>query len=260
MEVQTSWQAIKDFIEDCDSNNRQYSLRYFDSNGNYYIWVVDGNFSAATIISQEDPEAEDLVDFEENYKDLANTNLNQLDTDGAAIVRIKAAKRGWSFWAVPVEITTSTLLGTMYAKFHDDTDISWINCKIYDEDDDEITTAGVLNANLLTCVKTVVDFEPTFDYEIIGGALRLNSNPSSDIRMWVVGAPDIPAQYGGTKEFASGVNLKFLSADEDLEIDGRVTKFLTYNSQDHRGKMRIIFKHPAGTQINLQLIIHLYRL
>lgn len=185
-------------------------------------------------------------------------NFSNKDTDGASIVRIKAAKKGWSFWAVPIEITTSSL-GTLFAQFHDGTNIPWISCKIYNENDEEITTPGLLNANLNTCVKTVIDFEPTFDYEIIGGALRVNSNPAQDIRMWIIGAPDIPTQFGGTKEFASGVNLKFLAQDSEFNVDGRVTKFLSYDEQTHSGKLRILLKHPAGLQVNIQFVIHLYR-
>lgn len=186
------------------------------------------------------------------------SNWNNRDIDGAIIVRTKAAKKGWSFWAVPIEITTSTL-DTKYCKTSDGNDIPWVNCKIYDNSDQEITTPGLLNANLATCVKTVIDFEPTFDYEIIGGALRINSNPSQDIRLWIIGAPDIPAQYGGSKEFASGINLKFMAPDSTFEIDGRVTKYLTYNAITHQGKMRLILKHPAGIEVNMQVVIHIYR-
>lgn len=185
---------------------------------------------------------------------------NQFDTDFAQIVRVKAAKRGWSFWAIPIEITTSTISGGLFIQDVDGNSIPWINCKIYDGSNVEITTPGLLNANLNQCVKTVIDFEPTFDFEIIGGSLRINSNPSQDVRLWIVGAPDIPVNFGGSKEFASGINLKFLGADSPLEIDGRVTKFLQYNPSTHQGKMRIVLKHPAGTQVNMQLTIQLYRL
>lgn len=204
----------------------------------------------------------DDVPFEqsENYLKLINDfNYNNKDVDGAAIVRTKAAKKGWSFWAVPIEITTSTLSGTLYCKDSAGNDIPGISCKIYDINNAEITTAGIANANLLTCVKTVVDFEPAFDYEIIGGALRVNSNPVEDVRLWIIGAPDIPAQYGGSKEFASGVNLKFLAPDSSFEIDGRVTKYLIYNPATHQSKMRMLLKHPAGLPLNIQIVIHVYR-
>lgn len=196
----------------------------------------------------------------EAYLESINSfNFNNKDVDGADIVRIKAAKKGWSFWAIPIEITTSTLSGSLYCKDSLGTDIPGINCKIYDNNNVEITTAGTLDANLATCVKTVIDFEPAFDYEIIGGAVRINSNPAQDVRLWIVGAPDIPTNLGGSKEFASGVNLKFLAPDSSFEIDGRVTKYLIYSATTHSGKIRVILKHPAGLQVNMQFVIHLYR-
>jgi hypothetical protein len=231
--------------------------RYLDIAGIYYLYAVDGSFHFECLIHKNN--GDDHIDFETNYKASAFSTLYQFDTDGANIVRQKAAKKGWSFWAVPIEITTSTLSGSVYCKDNTGADISGISCKIYDSNNAEITTAGFLNANLNTCVKTVLDFEPSFDYELIGGELRINSNPSQDVRMWIVGAPDIPAIYGGSKEFASGVNLKFMAPDSSFQIDGRVTKYVPYNAVDHRGKLRIILKHPAGTQVNMQFVIHLYR-
>lgn len=192
--------------------------------------------------------------------DVINIDIQEKDTDGAQIVRPKAAKKGWSFWAVPVEITTSTLLGSLVCSLSDGTPIPWVNCKIYKPDDSEILTAGLANINLLACTKTVIDFEPTFDYELIGGALRITSNPGQDVRLWIVGAPDIPAAYGGSKEFASGINLKFFAPNNSFDIDGRVTKYITYDPVTHSGKIRIILRHPAGTAVNMQLVFHLYRL
>lgn len=201
----------------------------------------------------------DRTDFETSYKPTGNAPLSQLDTDGAQIVRMKAAKRGWSFWSVPIEVVTSTLGATLFCQDNAGIAIPWITAKIYDGNNAEITTAGLLNANLNTCIKTVVDFEPNFNFEIIGGSLRVNSNPTQDVRLWIVAAPDIPAIYGGSKEFASGINLKFLSADNSWEVDGRVTKSVSYDAVNHSGKLRMIIKHPAGLQVNLMFVAQLFR-
>ncbi len=252
MEINLTWANFKTQL----TNNLPY--KYIDINDIYYLYAIDGNFQFKCLIYKNG--GDDQVDFEANYKSLSFTTLSQFDTDGASIVRTKAAKKGWSFWAVPIEITTSTLTGSLYCKDSTGTDVPGIICKIYDGSDAEITTAGLLNANLNTCVKTVLDFEPAFDYEMIGGSLRINSNPSQDVRLWIVGAPDIPAYLGGSKEFASGVNLKFMAPDASFEIDGRVTKYVTYNSSTHQGKLRVILKHPAGLQVNMQAVIQVYRL
>lgn len=235
--------------------------QYTESSDVYSLKLYEGPILLAECLIYKNINLEDKIDFEANYKDLSNQSVfNQFDTDGALIVRVKAAKKGWSFWAIPIEITTSTIGASLYCKDSNLVDIPGITGKIYDSLNVEITVPGLANINLSNATKTVIDFEPQFDYEIIGGSLRVNSNPGTDIRLWIVGAPDIPAYLGGSKEFASGVNLKFMAPDADFQIDGRVSKFLQYNATTHQGKMRIILRHPPGVQINTQIIIHLYRL
>jgi len=231
MKINLDWVDFKSQLQ----NGIPY--RYLDINGVYYIYGVDGNFQFECLIPKNGNS--DQTDFETNYKNASFPTFSQFDTDGAHIVRIKAAKRGWSFWSIPIEIVTSTLGGSLFCQDSLGNDIPWITCKIYDGNDSEITTAGVLNANLNTCVKTVIDIEPTFNFEIIGGSLRINSNPTQDVRMWVIAAPDIPANLGGSKEFASGINMKFLSADNTWDIDGRVSKAVSYDPVNHTGKIRI---------------------
>jgi hypothetical protein len=250
--ITVPWSAMKQIVD------VKGVLQYIEDSDNLYVFLVDGNFQLTCIINKH-LDKQSVDDFENNYKSSANPKLWQNDDDGAQIVRLKAAKKGWSFWAIPIEVTTSTIGGSLFCQDSLGNSLSWINCKIYDNSNDEITTPGLLDINLASCTKTVIDFEPTFDYEIIGGALRINSNPSQNIRLWIVGAPDIPVQYGGSKEFASGINLKFLAPDSSFDIDGRVTKFLTYNPETHQGKIRMILKHPAGLQINMQFVVHIYR-
>lgn len=259
----TAWKAVY--------ATKGLPYQYEDDGQIYTIWTYDGpevhicqiwkNTIPDAIVASYDQATNDAdkTDFETNYKSLGNATLSQIDSDGAQIVRQKAAKRGWSFWSVPVEITTSSLGGALFCQDNAGTNIPWVSSKIYDGNNAEITTAGLLNANLNTCVKTIIDIEPTFNFEIIGGSLRINSNPSQDIRLWIVAAPDIPAIYGGSKEFASGINIKFLAADNSWQVDGRVTKAVTYDPVNHSGKIRMIIKHPAGTQVNLMFVVELYR-
>lgn len=260
----TEWKAVyavKGLPLQYDDDSIIYTIWTYDANEVHVCQIWKGTMpESATVVYSQATNDTDKTDFETNYRSLGNSTLSQIDTDGAQIVRVKAAKRGWSFSALPIEITTSTLGASLYAKDSSGTDIPGIVCKIYDGSDVEITTAGLLNVNLATCVKTVIDFEPAYDYEMIGGALRINSNPAVDTRLWIIGAPDIPAIYGGSKEFASGINLKFLAPDSSFEIDGRVTKYVTYNATTHQGKIRMILKHPAGTTVNMQFVIHMYKL
>lgn len=259
----TAWKAVysaKGSLFQYDDDGNTYTIYSYDGPEVHICQIYKNEVPWASVdtYSQSQNDA-DKADFEANYKSSGNQPLYQSDTDGAQITRNKAAKKGWSFWAIPIEITTSTLGGSIYCKDSSGTDIPGITSKIYNSSDVEITVAGLANINLGTAVKTIVDFEPNFDYEIIGGALRINSNPSQDIRLWIVGAPDIPAIYGGSKEFASGINLKFIPANGEFSVDGRVTKFIKYSASTHSGKLRLILKHPAGAAVNMQFVIHLYR-
>lgn len=70
MEIRTDWANLKSFAEE-----RNLPVQWVDYNGNYYLSAHDGPFSLSTLISQEDSENEDLVDFEDNFKDDGNKTV-----------------------------------------------------------------------------------------------------------------------------------------------------------------------------------------
>lgn len=185
---------------------------------------------------------------------LKNEDNTPKDADGSILIRPKAAKAGWVFALLPVEFTTSKL-NSLYAKKYDGTDRTAFTYKIYDANDQEITEAQYeVNA-----VKTVIDFEPSFDYEIIGGQIQQKTIPTSDIRLWVVAVPDVPEAYGGSKEMVGGVNLKFIDPTDKVQADGRVSKYMQYSATYHTNKLRLIARHPAGTQHELLLLLEIFR-
>jgi hypothetical protein len=247
-------------------------FQYEDDGDTYTIWTYDhpdvhitqiwkGTIPLETGGYTQEQNDLDRTDFEATYKSLGNAALEQIDTDGAQIVRQKAAKRGWTFAAIPVEFCTSRLQSdeTFYSKTSDGVNRAGISLKIYNADNVEITTQGLLNANLNTAVKTVIDFEPTYDIEIIGGVLRTISEISADIRLWIIVVPDVPAMFGGSREIGGGVNLNYLVPSNTVAVDGRVSKTLKYDAVFHTNKVRFIFKYPAGTAENMMLTIDLYR-
>lgn len=252
--IKVPWQQLKQYLT---VNAATYQWAIVD---NAYLVKSNDSFDLWAFIPITTPANPDQVEFEATYKATNTIAGSQYDTDGAQVVRQKAAKKGWSFWALPPEITTSTIGGSLYCKDSTGADVTGFTCKIYNANGDEITTPGLANINLATCTKTVLDFEPAFDYEIIGGVLRLATNPGVDVRLWIVGAPDIPAAMGGSKEFASGINLRFLPSGSAFDVDGRVSKYIPYSATLHTGKLRIMLTHPAGTQVNIQFVIHMYRL
>lgn len=180
--------------------------------------------------------------------------IDQIDTDKALIVRNKAAKKGWTYSLTPIEFTTSKL-DSLYSKKIDNSNRSGLTYKIYDINDDEITTAN----NEVNAVKTIFDFEPTFDYELIGGQLQQKTQPNTNIRLWVIGVPDIPENMGGSKEMIGGVNLKFVDPSDKIEADGRVCKYMAYNATYHTNKLRFVLKHDAGVQHDVMILLEIFK-
>lgn len=247
-------------------------FQYEDDGVLYTIWTYDADeihmcqiwketVPTLTLVNYSQIQNDiDKTDFETNYKSIGNLPLTQLDSDGASIVRMKAAKRGWTYFACPIEFSTSTL-NSLYSKLSDGTNRSGITIKYYNGSGTEVTTTGLLNVNLATIVQTVVDFEPSYDYEIIGGELRIDQDITNiqDCRLYIIAAPDIPAIYGGSKEMTGGINLRYLAPQNTMVVDGRVSKFLTYNATTHTNKLRFILNHTIGLQAPIHITIDLYR-
>lgn len=249
--IRLDWPAFKIQI---DIGSLPY--RFFEYTDSYIIYASDAPFIYDCIIVKDG--GSDQTAFEATYKAAAYTTWSQMDTDGAQIVRNKAAKRGWSFCSLPFEFETARLNDTLFAQDVTGANRSFITMKAYNASDIEVTTAGLLNANYGTITKTVIDFEPPYDYEIIGGDLRTLTSITADVRLWLIAVPDIAAPTG-SKEMGGGINLKFLNPGNVFSVDGRVTKFATYNATYHTNKIRMVFKYPAGTNESLSVVIQLYK-
>lgn len=256
--AEITWAEFKTIV-----NSRGLRIQHIDTGNTYHIFAADYYFRVyCRIYKFDDNQTVDKEDFEENYKSNTNQPLEQLDSDGASIVRTKAAKKGWTYNAIPIEIKTSTLAAVdtpIYAKMIDGSDRSGMVYKIYNNSDIEITTPGALNANLGTAVKTVVSFEPSFDYEVIGGNIRIENDLTQDMRLYIIAVPDVPANLGGSKEMCGGINLRYLAPQNMWEVDGRVTKLLKYDAIYHTNKLQFVFKHPAGLSHKIILTLEYYR-
>jgi hypothetical protein len=109
------------------------------------------------------------------------------------------------------------------------------------------------------CTKTVIEFEPHWDYDVIGAKLQIRNPPSDRAYFWFVAAPDIPAEYGGSVVFmGGGMNLHFFSESETFYCDAKTVSRVTYDSVYHSGKVAIVAKHNVGVQIGIQMIYKFY--
>jgi len=109
------------------------------------------------------------------------------------------------------------------------------------------------------CVKTVVEFEPTFNYDVLGAKLQVRNPPTDRAYFWFVAAPDVPAEYGGNVVFmGGGMNLHFFSETDTFECDGKTVSRVAYDNVYHSGKLAAIVKHNVGVQIGIQLILQFF--
>jgi hypothetical protein len=210
-----------------------------------------------TLSSGDETILDGIVEDHENTPITKSTLVHldsPADTDGVPIQRIKASNSGWIYNLIPIEFTTSDL-DSVCSKHADGTNRAGITLKLYDDQDDEITSAE----NESDTVKTVVDFEPTYNYEIIGGSCRQMDTPTSAIRVWVVAIPDVPSANGGSIEMIGGINLQYIDPADKVDADGRAATFMAYNATYHTNKMRIILTHPAGTNHNLMVLLETFK-
>ena len=182
--------------------------------------------------------------------------IPERDTDGVAFNRIKITNSGWHYQLYGMEFETSKLNSEVNTDVNNNA-LGHLTLKFYDSNDTELTTQNNITAN---CVKTVADWEPTWDYEIIGGTFRQLALPASAIYFNCVGIPDIPSESGGSVPFANNINLQFLGLEDNIKADGRTPKKLVYDAVNHTNKLRFILYHATGLQHKLQLQMELFRL
>jgi len=249
--MEVSWAEFKTFAA-----ARALSVQWVQVGNRYFLYAIDGALSLRCMVPLTDPAGDDQADFEANFKAAGNQSFS--DIDGIPFFRLKASKKGWTYNAIPIEFQTSRLSDTLYSKDHTNASRSGITLKAYNASDQEVTVPGLLNANYATIVRTVIDIELPYDVEVIGGTLRALNDISQDLRCWVVAVPDIAAPTG-SKEMVGGINLNYLAPNNAYEVDGRVTKLLTYDATYHTSKLRFIFRYNAGVNESLSVVLETYK-
>jgi hypothetical protein len=242
-----SWDLLKSFL-----STRYVGLQFLEDEAAYYLYAFDGNFSVKSKILKVVESAE-LTDFETNYKAAANKVIGQTDTDGANIVRLKAAKKGWHTEFHVVTFWTSNLNPT-YNKNKAGDDLGFTTAKFYD------SSGTLLTDNFTTCVKSVFTWEASYDFEVVGTKFYQKETPTNAVHMYVIGVPDIPAAYGGSVPFSNGgMDLSFIPPFSTVQLDGRVSKLMSYSATYHTNKFEITLKHAEGLGHGLMFIVDLFK-
>lgn len=149
-----------------------------------------------------------------------------------------------------IEFKTSDLSGVR-CKDVNGNDFEYFSYSIYDAEGDEITAVE----NQGNAVKTVIDFEPPFDYYLKNAKVYQYATLESDLRVWLVFAPDIPAEYGGSYEVGSNINLKYIISGSNIDFVTDKETRLNYDSENHSSKIRGVFTHAAGLQHELHITL-----
>lgn len=212
-----------------------------------------GTFDNLEVMCLIDKTSEDSSDYVQNYQQYANTPKLEVDDDGRQIIRTAAGIKGWVYGALFFEFETST--GQLIALDAYGNDISSNFTVVRYNSSNEITT------NTLLTVRTEVTWKPTYDYELIGGNIRQETTPITDIYVGVVGGcTDLGGIY--EKSFAQGLNLRRLTSGDHIETDGRASKYMKYTTTGvpyPTNKIKFITKHDAGVQHWVMANLEIFR-
>ena len=165
------------------------------------------------------------------------------DSDGATISRTKLTTSGWHYHMYGFEFRIGTLNSVVDSG-------GFVTIKYYDDDDVELTTQLQIDTD---CVKTVVEWTPTYDYDIIGGQVWNRSTLSSDCHMDVKAAPGL-----ADTEFIKNINLRYIQ-NSSISTDGRTPKRMTYISGLKANTFQFTFSHNVGLDHNIQIAMELFK-
>lgn len=175
------------------------------------------------------------------------------DEDGAPLQRNKITRSGWHVQGHGICIMTSK--DTAFGNSDEDgTDLGFCTSQLLKPDGQGGWTATTEANN--DAEKTVVSWEPNFDYEILGAHLSQAAPPAADMWFYAKGLPGILSLM-----FANGgVNLKCMGSGPILNFDGKAPKHLKFTDPiPGTNKFDLIMRHAAGAQHEVQLIFELFK-
>lgn len=175
------------------------------------------------------------------------------DSDGVPLQRLKITANGAKFKTHHVYFKTSDL-DSLKERKENGTPYGYSTLKLYDANGLEITDS----VNESNAVKTVIEFEPDFTYEIIGGGVYQTLVPSSPVVAYAVFAPTIPEAYGGQVHFLNEAHMEMMGIGKVIDVDGYVPKSINYDSVNHSGRFNFIFHHNAGYQHELLMFVKIF--
>lgn len=103
-----------------------------------------------------------------------------------------------------------------------------------------------------------IDFEPAFDYVVVGGRFSIASAVSNHACLWCVGAPDIDKSLGGSHHFMVEKSLSHVTPDQSFIADGRTAKRMNYNATYHYNKLSAFINHGLAESTFVEASYQIY--
>jgi hypothetical protein len=235
-----TWTQMKAFYTAMASISRMF---YIDLGDYYFLWlsVSDQKLFVPNLVK----ESTDGGDFEDNYKAICNV-------PEAFLTRITTCQMGKALHLRYISFTTADQDNYDNTDYNE-VDYGDVTYTMKKWVDDALVTTTVNSE----CEETWIDWEPAYSFEIMGGVLCIPGTLAGDNdNAWevhILGAPDVPAAYGGCVQFVANPRLKW-SKSSQIVVDCALNpKVVQYSAVYHTGKIRTIIKHPAGAQTEFQL-------
>lgn len=217
------WSELKTFID-----QRNARIQYIDFGNHYRVIALDGPLGFCCAIDKVNPTptGSDQEDFEDNYQELANSQVQDHDEHGRTIIRSAATRKGWHYQAHSIQFEVNKL-NSIYNKDADGNDLGFASIKIYKANGDECTTQTSADVD---GVKTIIKWQPDFDFEIISGNIRQVAKETVDsyvyVRLQAATGLAAPNDFLPVYFVEGGINLNYIGADEPLKTDGRASKMV----------------------------------
>lgn len=259
----TAWKAVraaKGMVHQSDDDAERYMVYGYDGPEVHLCYIYKGTVPDAVVgagYTQEQNDA-DKADFEGNYYLTANKPIVLTDADGSPLGRAKTTQSGWQYRVHGIEFKTCKP-GSVFEEDDLGVAFNFTSLKFYNISDEELTEEAAIQNAETGAVRTVMDWEPTHDIELLGGKGKQLVQPGQPVRVWVRAVPHVPSNLGGNKLFLSCINLQYLSPYTSVESDGRSPKLLKYNATYHTNLLRFTIKHPPGFQHDLAFWMEFFR-
>lgn len=242
-----SWSQFKTLVD-----SKSLTIQFLEHSGRYDLSVIDGSYQIRYPLAKNG--GADQIDFETNYKVIANKKLESRDPDGASVVNPKLATQGRNYQS----LFASSVLGKyagIISKDISNADSGLFIQKIYDAEEIEITDS----TNEGNAILTTIEWKPTHSYDIQGFCVYQANQPASDIFLNAIQAHNIPLELGGTKVVIQGYNLRlgpFGNRGVNWVGDSTTTVEYDPNYLSHESILKIY--HPTNTSHEILIEIIWY--